>query len=689
MDGPKRHQAFFAELKRRRVFRVAAVYGAIAFAVMQAADFLVPALRLPESVATGIALVAILGFPIALALAWAFEMTPEGVKREDPATSGELQAIVAQPIRSRWPAGLFALAGTALLLGGGWWVLSRSGEPTAVAETSLAEPGRTKMVVLPFQNLGPTEHEYFADGITEEITSRLAAIDRLGVISRTSAIQYKGTGKTLTEIGEELDVDYVLEGTILWQERVDAPSRVRVTPQLIRVSDDTHVWADRYDAVMADIFEVQSTIARQVIGALNVALLEPERERIETRPTDNLQAYDYFLRGNDYYGRSVAPQDMESGIRLYSQAVDLDPEFAHAWARLAQAHLRYFWFGYDESRDHVGLAKAAVDRALELAPDLSEAHTALGFYHYWGHLDYEAALQEFTIAREAKPNDAVLWSGVSFVNRRQGNWQESLEAMDRAIELDPRSYEFFWNQGLTRQVLGSYDEAEQLYDLAISLAPDAADAYSMKALLYLVRGGGGERMRELLSTVAAASDTRLFIRQLATVFGKAAIFRIDAEYRAALMRPDVDEFGPAAYVYYLARTGYYGTGAPADVERVYYDSARAALELGTAAAPQQAVWRALLGVALAGAGRTAEAIETGRAAAESMPVERNALEGNIIAEILAEIYMMVGEHELAIDQLEYVFSMPAYYLSAPLLRADPLWAPLGGDPRFEALLTAN
>ncbi|HSG80755.1 MAG TPA: tetratricopeptide repeat protein, partial [Gemmatimonadota bacterium] len=461
------------------------------------------------------------------------------------------------------------------------------------------------------------------------------------------------------------------------------------TPQLIRVSDDTHVWADRYDAVMADIFEVQSNIARQVITALNVALLEPDRERFEARPTDDLEAYDYFLRGNDYYGRSIAPQDMESAIRLYQQAADLDPEFAQAWARLALARLRYFWFGYDRERDDLAQAKAAVDQALQLSPDLPEARTALGFYYYWGQLDYTRALEQFDMARRAKPNDAVLWSGIAYVNRRQGNWQESLAAMDRAIELDPRAYEFFWNQGLTYQILVRYADAERMYDRALALAPDAADAYDMKALLYMVRDGGGERMRGLLRNVAAASDVRVFIRQLATVFGKAAIFRIDAEYRAALTELSLEDLSAQPAVYYLARTGYFGADTPADSQQAHYDSARIVLQQVEGNRPQDAVLRAQLGIALAGLGRTDAAIRTGRAAAESMPVEQNALEGSAVAEILAEIYMMVGEHELAIDQLEYVLSVPAYYLSAAQLRADPLWAPLRGKPRFEALLAEN
>ncbi len=196
-------------------------------------------------------------------------------------------------------------------------------------------------------------------------------------------------------------------------------------------------------------------------------------------------------------------------------------------------------------------------------------------------------------------------------------------------------------------------------------------------------------MNELLRAVGEASDTRLFIQQQATVFGKAAIFRVDPDYRALLLQLSLDEMGPETSAYYLARTGYYGSDAPADVERAYYDSARVVLEETSGNLPQTALLRAYLGVALAGLGRADEAIRTGRAAAEMMPVERNALEGSAVAEVLAEIYMMAGEHERAIEQLEYVLSMPAYYQSRAQLRADPFWAPLRGNPRFERLLSGN
>jgi tetratricopeptide (TPR) repeat protein len=255
-----------------------------------------------------------------------------------------------------------------------------------------------------------------------------------------------------------------------------------------------------------------------------------------------------------------------------------------------------------------------------------------------------------------------LWSGIAYVKRRQGNWDESLAALDRAIELDPRSYEFLWNQGESYQILDRYEESERLFDRAISLAPDAADAYNFKAILYLVRDGGGEKMKELLRTVEEASDIRLFIQQLAAVFGKAALFRIDSDYRALLLDLSLDELGPQRSAYYLARTGYYGSNLPAGAH---------------------------LGVALAGLGRDDQAVRTGRGAAAMMPVERNALEGSAVAEVLAEIYMMVGEHELAIEQLEHVLSTPAYYQSGAQLRADPFWAPLRGNPRFERLLSVN
>ncbi|MHC4174725.1 MAG: protein kinase domain-containing protein [Planctomycetota bacterium] len=245
-----------------------------------------------------------------------------------------------------------------------------------------------RLVVLPFENLGSAEDEYFADGVTEEIMSRLSAIRTLGVISRTSAIRYKNSNKTIRQIGQELGVEYVLEGTVRWERPSEGPSRVRVTPQLIRVPDDTHLWSDRYDAVLADIFQVQSDIAEQVAQALDITLLEPERRVLASRPTENMEAYDYYLQGNNYWYRQwlgySKREVMVNSVEMYAKAVELDPNFALAWARLARVNLRsYAFWRTDPAPERLEQAQRSLDHALALDPGHPEVILAHGYYYYW------------------------------------------------------------------------------------------------------------------------------------------------------------------------------------------------------------------------------------------------------------------------------------------------------------------
>ena len=291
--------------------------------------------------------------------------------------------------------------------------------------------------MLPFDNLGAAEDGYFADGITEEITSRLAMIPTLGVISRTSAEQYRKTDKSIKEIGRELGVAYILEGSVRWEKSAQG-SRVRVTPQLIRVSDDRHMWAGRFDETLEEVFEVQSRIAEQVAAELDLALKQPDHEALAAKPTDNLQAYDFYLRGNDLLTKAGIPDAVSSAERMYVQATELDPGFALAFARLARARIWQFHFS-DRTAARLAAARVAVDSALALDAALPEAHLALGQIHYWGELDYEAALREFRVAHAGDPgNGDIAWAR-GLVERRLGQWEQALASLRKAVELDPRS----------------------------------------------------------------------------------------------------------------------------------------------------------------------------------------------------------------------------------------------------------
>jgi len=277
------------------------------------------------------------------------------------------------------------------------------------------EAGMRKLAVLFFENLGPPDDEYFANGITDAITARLAVLHGLGVISRQSTIQYKGSTKSIQEIGKELGADYILEGTIQRERPGDPTSRVRIIPQLINVADDIHVWADTYDEDMTEVFRVQSSIAERVAKALSVTLLDTEREALASAPTENIGAYEYFLRGNEYSSRRYSKENVTAAIASYERAVELDPGFADAWAQLSIAYMWDFNWGIGARPERRTEARDAVDRARSLAPDAPEAQVALGYVYYYGEHDLDRALEHFETARRSLPNDVGVLSAIAFM----------------------------------------------------------------------------------------------------------------------------------------------------------------------------------------------------------------------------------------------------------------------------------
>jgi len=300
--------------------------------------------------------------------------------------------------------------------------------------------GRKMLVVLPFESLGHSEDKYFADGISEEITSRLATLPELGVISRTSAVHYSETDKIIRQIGEELGVDYVLEGTVRWDHGQGRISRVRITPQLIRVSDDTHLWTDRYDRELKDIFEVQSDIAKKVVEQLDITLLEGQNRALEAKSTENLDAYQAYLRGLHHRQyMSLSDQARVQPQAMFELAVNLDPGFARAFAELSIVHSWLYYSPGTSSQDHLAMAKAAADSAVKIQPELPEAHLALGYY--WGNRNNEAALKEFALAKEGLPNDFRVLKLRGFTQHRGGNLEAALASYKEAFELSPMDAE--------------------------------------------------------------------------------------------------------------------------------------------------------------------------------------------------------------------------------------------------------
>jgi len=555
---------------------------------------------------------------------------------------------------------------------------------------SAGPEGPPRLAVLPFENLGSPDDEHFADGLTDEITSRLSNLSGLFVISRTSAMQYKDHAMTLPEIGAELSVDYVLEGTVRVDRVPDGVDQLRIIPQLIRVSDDAHLWSEPSTVELAagDMFRVQAEIAERLAGALDVTLLEPERQRLAAVPTDNLEAYDYYLRGNDYFGRSFEEWDTRIAIQMHQKAVELDPDFALAYAGLSKAHSWMWWFFYDRTQERLAMAREAVDQALRLDADLPEAHEALGFYYYWGHLDYDRALAEFAIARKSQPNSSDLFHGIGAVQRRQGKSLLALANFEKAAELDPRSAVKANEVARTYTLLRNPVEAGWYHDRAISLSPDWAVLYAWKAeWVHLRLEGSTERARAVLEEARSVG-----LAEHPFIAYPSVLLEIwDGDYQQALDRLALVSsevlienpvfFVPKARLY--AQT--YGLTGNRQLEQAYYDSTRSIVGTRTRERPDDPRYRSALGIAYAGLGRKDDAIREGELAVELLPMSKEAVLGAIRVEDLARIYTMVGEYDAAIDQLEIVLAVPSH-TAVPMLRIDPTWNPLRGHPRFQALV---
>lgn len=542
-----------------------------------------------------------------------------------------------------------------------------------------------RLVVLPFENLGSAEIEYFSDGITDEITARLAGVHGLGVISRQSAMQYKKSEKNTRQIAEELSVDYILEGTIQCERPSDPNNRVKIRPRLIRVADDTQVWAEIYENDMSKVFHLQSEVAEQVAQALDIALFEMERQTLQSEPTKNTEAYVYYLRGKDYSSRQDHNKDnLIIATEMYEMAIKLDDKFALAHARLSVVHSGMYHFSHDRSKERIAMAWEESEKAIKLNPELPEAHWARGLYHYWCRSEYELALKELEIARKSQPNNSQFLASIGHVQRRQGKFEEALANYKRALELDPQSRA--GTIATTLLWLRRYQEAEHYYERAISLAPNEDFNHFVKAILYLLWKGSTVEARSVLDRASKyfnLEDKQRFVNLL---------FELDIlerNYQGALdrlifIREDLDKrnyFDPNVLRY--ARIYEYMNKK--ELAEKYYNKARIILEAKIQQDPNDDRFHSALGIAYAGLGRKEDAVHEGRCAVKLIPYTKDIEQGFHRARDLAYIYTMVGEYDAAVNQIEFLLSVPGE-LSIPLLKIDPIWDPLRNHPRFQKLL---
>jgi non-specific serine/threonine protein kinase len=540
------------------------------------------------------------------------------------------------------------------------------------------------LVVLPFKNLGDAEQEYFADGITGEITSRLSGLSGLGVIARSSAMHYKNTTRSIKQIGEELGVEYLLAGTIQWEILPDGNKRVRVNPELIQISDATQIWSKPYEADFSSVFKIQSEIATQVASAMDITLLQGERKSIEQELTSIPEAYDYYLRGLNYYVDTYDIDLWRIAEQMYEKALELDPQFAAAYARLSNLYSDFYWFHHDRSTGILDKSWEYIQKAEQIDPGLYIVHTVKGWHFYHGFLEYEKALTEFYKALELKPNDEDAYMGIGSVLRRQGKMEEAATIFKKAIAMNPRSALNYDQVGETLYLLRRYDEAGDFMAKSISMAPDDALAYPFMADILLIQNNNTRQSRKLLEDHLKNAGSRLYWFQ----FNLAKYDLFDRKFDDALKLLDKFDEVNTQFVYWpteVLKAQVYGFKNDQEQAKVYYGRALHKIDQKIKELPEDSRYHSTLGIIYAGLGQRGKAIQAGQRGMELLPVSMEAWRGSFREHDMAIIYTMIGEEGKAIEILDGLLSRPTDF-SVAMIKLNPVWDPLRNNPGYLTLL---
>ncbi len=553
-------------------------------------------------------------------------------------------------------------------------------ETPAAAETAVASV-RPMIAVLPFQNLGSSQDEYFAIGMTEEIATRMASVSSIGVISTSSTRQYADTQKTPQEIGEELGAGYLVTGSILWARSEDGSSRIRITPQLVSTADSTQVWAQSYDRVLDDIFAIQAEIASQVVNQLGISLADSERATVAQLPTENLEAYDAYLRALAVPANGSDPASMLPRIEKLDRAVELDPDFALAWFMLTNSHSFLYTFGFDPSEERGRLALEAAQRVEEIVPGSALAAAAMGHYFYRVERDYDRALEDLTRAVELEPS-SLSFSLRGAVFRRRADFESAVESYRASEALDPRFWARAYTLGISLQYLGRYEEAVSSFDRAIALNRDVPFPHHSKTQTLWSWGGHLAAARQALEalpiTHGPVTDYQWFWQMVYEGDLRAALDRIQTSREEWLGMPIF--LRPRELVTGQAHL-WLGEQVLAEQQ---LELAVAKLQARLLDTPDSPKALSSLGVALAALGRRDEAIEAALRATEIVPLATDPWFAQVHIEDLAWVYTLLGDYDAALEQLEVLLEQPSR-ITIPYLKLDPRWAPLWDLSGFKEL----
>ena len=673
---------FFAELKRRNVYKVAIAYAIVGWLVMQIAATVVPALHLSDAITSAVVLLTLLGFPIALVLAWAFELTPEGIKRaEDVAPS---DSITRRTGRKLTALIVFVAVVAAVLL---LLQLTRH-KPAVATENSAAAWVAPKaaleviheksIAVLPFENFSEDKaFAFFADGVQDSDT----------FLVDDSVMQYKNTAtRNLPEIAQALKVAHVLEGSV---QR--SANRVRVSAQLIDARNDSHMWAEKYDRDLADVFAIQSEIAQKIADQLQAKLSPTEKSAISERPTSDLAAYDLYLQAKELLydlNFSRLKENALKAVQLLDQAVARDPNFLLAYCQLAYTHDRIYFNGFDPTETRLALAETSVKAAVHLQPDSGEIHLAQAIHFYWGYLNYDSAREELAKAQAALPNNARIFAFLGRIDRRQGRWDEAVRNLERAVDLDPRNAETLDDLGQTYFLLRRYGEAIATHNRQLALQPRNAFLRAWVVGVGVDADANMPPERATLNTIEAEGPASA--AEVAIVSFEAARRERDpaAAARALANIPkDIygsggSQFPRAFYAGVVAKMRQDAPGAHAA-----FMDARAEVEKIVRAQPQNANSLSALALIDAQLEQKEKAIREARTACDMYPISKDAFNGVELITNLATVYAVTGEKDLALEQLEIVAKLPAGP-NYGQLRLGPEWDSLRGDPRFEKIVAS-
>jgi len=683
--------SFFAELKRRNVYRIAVAYAVAAWLLIQLSSILlITTFQAPAWVMKVVVAVIVLGFPVALVLAWAFEITPQGIKWEKDVKPGKSigrrtgrKLVGVTVMLGAIAAGLFVFR---LLRPPPETDIANELEHTIGSHLPIAEKS---IAVLPFENLSDDKsNAYFADGIQDEILTKLARIADLKVISRTSTARYKSKPQDLKTVAQQLGVAHILEGSV--QRATD---KVRVNVQLIDARADAHLWADTYDREIKDVFAVESEISQKIANALQAKLTPAETDGLTTAPTQDPEAYDLFLKA-EYAEREAEnlqkADPFDRAAAFYQQALDRDPNFALAAARLAESRVRRHWFIARLSNSELAETKTLADRAVALSPALAEAHIALATFYYFGKRQYDEALAELQRAVELQPNNVSALELSAYVHRRQGQWERALAEMTKCEARDPRNPQLVGNIGAAYCSLRMWDEAKRGGLRALAIDPRSFVGLQTAIFASLNGTGDIEEAKRTLASYPVGGGTAEF-SVIAAAPPVVYLKVIERDFSAALKLCEADIADPGenrsrlagrAAIHVLAGDT---LSAQGEVTR-----ARDLLESRLRERPDDVVALVQLGWINVALHRNADALRLAHQATELIPVEKDALLGPSYLACLAEIQARAGEPAEAVKTLRRLLSMPiGFYISIQQLKIDPVWDPIRNDLGFQQLLVSK